>query len=175
MSGSQPAARPLRVAILVLSDKGVRGEREDLSGPALQTWVTAQGCEVPVLDLLPDERPIIAERLVQYCDQQVADVVLTCGGTGVSPRDVTPEATGDVIERLIPGFGEAMRAASLAKSPHALVSRAMAGTRAETLIINLPGSPRAAVENLAAVWSAVPHLVAKLQGDPSDCAAPGQL
>ena len=164
--------RSLRVAILVLSDKGSRGEREDLSGPALRTWVTERGCDVPRLDILPDERPAIGERLVQWCDQRIADVILTCGGTGVSPRDITPEATRDVIGREIPGFGEAMRAASLAKSPHALVSRALAGTRADTLIINLPGSPRAAVENLDAVWSAVPHLVAKLQGDPSDCGAP---
>ena len=164
--------RALRVAILVLSDKGSRGEREDLSGPALRTWVTERGCDVPRLDILPDERPAIAARLVQWCDQRVADVILTCGGTGVSPRDTTPEATRDVIGLEIPGFGEAMRAASLAKTPHALVSRALAGTRADTLIINLPGSPRAAVENLAAVWSAVPHLVAKLQGDSADCGTP---
>jgi len=159
----------LRVAILVLSDKGARGEREDTSGPTLRDWVTDQKCDVTSLEILPDERPQIAGRLKDMCDGKACDVILTCGGTGVSPRDVTPEATRDIMDREVPGFGEAMRAASLAKSPHALISRALAGTRAGTLIINLPGSPRAAVENLAAVWGAVPHLVAKLQGDPADC------
>lgn len=173
MSGRhQQEIKPLRVAVLVLSDKGSRGEREDLSGPALVEYLVGKGHPGAILELLPDEKELIATRLRTWCDEQTVDLILTCGGTGVSPRDVTPEATSEIITRLIPGFGEQMRAASLVKSPHAIISRALAGTRGGTLIINLPGSPRAALENLAAVWTAVPHLVAKLQGDQSDCAAP---
>jgi molybdenum cofactor synthesis domain-containing protein len=168
---SGPAAGSLRAAILVLSDKGSRGEREDLSGSALVRFLAENGCPEAALELLPDERGQIAERLRSWCDQGAFDLILTCGGTGVSPRDVTPEATREVITREIPGFGERMRAASLQKSSHAIISRALAGTRGGTLIINLPGSPRAAVENLEAVWPAVPHLIAKLQGDPDDCGA----
>ena len=167
------ADRPaLRCAVLVLSDKGSRGEREDLSGPALVSCLTEKGCPEPLLSLLPDDRPLIADQLARWCDSGQFDLILTCGGTGVSLRDVTPEATRDVIGMEIPGFGERMRAVSLTKSAHAIVSRALAGTRAETLIINLPGSPRAALENLEAVWPAVPHLIAKLQGDPEDCGTP---
>ncbi len=159
----------LDVAILVLSDKGSRGEREDLSGPALVDFVNSHGACPGNPIILPDEIDMIASRLRTLCDEEKVDVVLTCGGTGVSPRDVTPEATRDVISAEMPGFGEAMRAASMAKSPHAIVSRALAGIRGGTLIINLPGSPRAALENLDAIWQAVPHLVAKLQGDQTDC------
>ncbi len=162
----------MRVAVLILSDKGYRGEREDLSGPALVEFLAGKGHPEAILEILPDEQGMIAERIRTWCDDEVVDLILTCGGTGVSPRDVTPEATREVITREIPGFGEQMRAASLAKSAHAIISRALAGTREQSLIINLPGSPRAAIENLEAVWQAVPHLVAKLQGDSSDCAAP---
>lgn len=161
--------RSLNIAILVLSDKGSRGEREDLSGPALVQFVQDHGSSTAGPEILPDERDLIAGRLTALCDSDKVDVILTCGGTGVSPRDVTPEATRDVISAEIPGFGEAMRAASMLKSPHAIVSRALAGIRGGTLIINLPGSPRAALENLEAIWQAVPHLVAKLQGDQEDC------
>lgn len=169
MSGPATPGRPLRVAVLVLSDKGSRGEREDRSGPALLEFLAAAGHPAASLEVLPDERPLIAGRLRAGCDEQGADLILTCGGTGVSPRDVTPEATRDVVTREVPGFGERMRAASLEKSPHAIISRALAGIRGRTLIINLPGSPRAALENLQAVWPAVPHLIAKLQGDSADC------
>nr|MEE4267685.1 MogA/MoaB family molybdenum cofactor biosynthesis protein [Candidatus Krumholzibacteria bacterium] len=162
----------MRCAVLVLSDKGSRGERVDLSGPALVTYLIEKGCPAPHLALLPDDRPLIADQLARWCDGGGFDLILTCGGTGVSPRDVTPEATRDIITMEIPGFGERMRAVSLTKSSHAIVSRALAGTRAGTLIINLPGSPRAALENLEAVWPAVPHLIAKLQGDPEDCGTP---
>jgi molybdopterin adenylyltransferase len=167
-------SRILRAAILVLSDKGSRGERVDTSGPALRDFLTERGVEVVCLDLLPDTRPVIAEWLTAKADDGSCDLIVTCGGTGVSPRDVTPEATRDVITTELPGFGERMRAASLAKSPHAIVSRALAGLRQGCLIINLPGSPRAALENLEAVWGAVPHTVAKLQGDMTDC-APGDI
>jgi molybdopterin adenylyltransferase len=165
----------LRAHILVLSDKGSRGEREDTSGPALRAFLTSKGVEVSGVEILPDERTLIADRINSLADGRTCDLVVTCGGTGVSPRDVTPEATREVIERELPGFGECMRAASLEKSPHAIVSRALAGIRGSCLIINLPGSPRAATENLAAVWGAVPHTVSKLQGDMTDCAHPGDI
>ncbi len=170
---SHQDSRTLRACILVLSDKGSRGERMDTSGPALAEFLGERGVEVVRLDILSDERDQIADRLTAWADEPLCDLVVTCGGTGVSPRDVTPEATRDVIDRELPGFGERMRAASLEKSPHAIVSRAIAGIRAGCLIINLPGSPRAATENLAAVWDAVPHAVAKLQGDMTDCAPAG--
>ena len=170
MSRGIDKAASLRAAVLVLSDKGSRGDREDLSGPALVEFLAGKGLPHALLEVLPDELDRISERLRSWCDEKVVDLILTCGGTGVSARDVTPEATRDVITREIPGFGEQMRAVSQARSPHAIISRALAGTRGGTLIINLPGSPRAAIENLDAVWPAVPHLIAKLQGDPSDCA-----
>lgn len=161
----------MRCVVLVLSDKGSRGEREDTSGPTLVKMLEDWGYPDATLELLPDDQATIAERLTKYADKDNYQLVLTCGGTGVSPRDVTPEATAQVLERALPGFGECMRAASLEKSPHAIVSRAIAGIRGETLIVNLPGSPKAARENLEAVWPAVPHLVAKMTGDSSDCAS----
>ena len=162
----------LRTGILVLSDKGSRGERVDTSGPALRDFLTAQGAEVVGLKILPDTRALISDRLSSWADERFCDLILTCGGTGVSARDVTPEATRNVISMELPGFGERMRAASFDKTPHALVSRALAGIRGDCLIINLPGSPKAAMENLGAVWGAVAHTVAKLQGDMADCAQP---
>ena len=162
----------LRVVILVLSDRCSRGEREDGSGPALRDWLAAREVTVGGIEILPDDRAVITRFLQDACDGGAWDLVVTCGGTGVSPRDVTPEATLDVIEFELPGFGEAMRRESAQVSSHAIISRATAGVRQRVLIVNLPGSPRAAVENLAAVWPAVPHAVAKIQGDPSDCAAP---
>lgn len=169
-------AKTLNTYVLVLSDKGSRGEREDLSGPALANFLNSQGHHCRPVEILPDEEERIARRLKDLCvvdtSDQALDLILTCGGTGVSPRDVTPEATRQVISQEIPGFGEQMRRASLEKSSHAIISRALAGICGQTLIINLPGSPKAALENLNAVWPAVGHLIAKLQGDPSDCAAP---
>ena len=165
-----PAGRGLRVAVLVLSDRCSAGLRPDLSGPALADWLAARGAAVTGCDVIPDDRDAIAARLEGLCDDGGCDVVLTCGGTGVSPRDVTPEATRAVLDLELPGFAEAMRAASARLTPHALISRAVAGARRGTLVINLPGSPRAAVENLEAVWAAVPHAAAKLRGDPRDCA-----
>jgi molybdenum cofactor synthesis domain-containing protein len=160
----------LNAAILVLSDKGSRGERKDTSGPALEQWLAERDVTVLLTELIPDDRELIEAKLTGWADSNSFDLILTCGGTGVSPRDVTPEATLRVLERIIPGFGEAMRLKSLAKTPHALISRAVAGIRGKSLIINLPGSPKGAVENLEAVWPAVPHAVAKIQGDPAECA-----
>ncbi len=158
----------MRAAILTVSDKGSTGHRTDLSGPALAAFLTARAVEVSTA-IVPDEQPQIAAALRHWADSASIDLILTTGGTGLSPRDVTPEATQQVLHRLIPGFAEAMRAASLAKTPNAMLSRAVAGVRHRTLIINLPGSPAGAVENLAAIWPAIPHAILKLQGDPTDC------
>ena len=160
----------MNVGILTLRDKGSRGEREDQSGPALRAWLEERGATICVTGIIPDELPAIADLLRRWADSGTVDLILTTGGTGVSPRDVTPDATLQVVELTLPGFGEEMRRVSIAKTPHAIISRAVAGIRGRTLIINLPGSPKGAVENIAAVWGAVPHAVAKLQGDPSDCA-----
>ena len=160
----------MKAAILTLSDKGARGEREDRSGPALEAWLAERGVTVLHTEIVPDDLDIIYVKLEGWADSGAFDLILTTGGTGVSPRDVTPDATSKIVEREIPGFGEVMRRTSMEKTPHAMISRAIAGIRNRTLIINLPGSPGGAVENLAAVWPAVPHAVAKIQGDKSDCA-----
>jgi molybdopterin-guanine dinucleotide biosynthesis protein MobB len=160
----------VKTAILVLSDKGSKGERIDQSGPELASWLADRGAEVVRSVLIPDESAQIEATLRDWADSGNCELIVTCGGTGVSPRDVTPEATRKVIDREIPGLGEAMRRASAAITPHALLSRAIAGIRKETLIINLPGSPKGALENLAAIWPAIPHGIAKMKGDPADCA-----
>jgi len=160
----------VKAGILTLSDKGARGERIDLSGPALSDWLRPKGVETARYEMIPDDEGRIAEKLSEWADSGELDIILTTGGTGVSPRDVTPEATMKILDKLIPGLGELMRFRSLVKTPSAAISRAVAGIRGTTLIINLPGSPKGAVENLEAVWDAVPHAVAKIQGDPSDCA-----
>jgi molybdopterin-guanine dinucleotide biosynthesis protein B/molybdopterin-guanine dinucleotide biosynthesis protein len=162
----------MNIRILTLSDKGARGERTDASGPALAAWLTDKGYPVAATEIMPDELELIADRLSSWADRDQTDLILTTGGTGVSPRDLTPDATLRVVERTLPGFGEAMRLRSLQKTPNAIISRALAGIRGNCLIINLPGSPKGAVECLEAVWDAVPHTIAKLQGDQSDCAAP---
>ncbi|MFP5276507.1 MAG: molybdopterin adenylyltransferase [Acidobacteriota bacterium] len=160
----------MKAAILTISDKAHRGEREDKSGPALAAWLKERAVEIVSARTVPDEQEAIAAQLVAWTDSGICDLILTTGGTGVAPRDITPEATRRVLEREIPGMGEAMRAASLGKTPYAILSRAIAGMRGRVLIVNLPGSPGGAVENLAAIWAAVPHAVGKIQGDPSDCA-----
>ena len=160
----------MKVAILTLSDKGSRGERHDLSGPALRDWLAAHDVELACMAMIPDDLEQIVTTLEDWVCRLEPDLILTTGGTGVSPRDVTPEATRRVIERELPGFAERMRQESLKKTPHAIISRAIAGIKGRTLIVNLPGSPKGAVENLAAVWPAIPHAVAKIKGDPADCA-----
>lgn len=160
-----------RIGILTLSDKGARGERVDSSGPLLATLVADLGSVVKTT-IIPDDAATIEETLCSWADGDRLHLILTTGGTGLSPRDVTPEATLRVVDRLVPGMAEAMRAASLAKTPHAMLSRAVVGIRGSTLIINLPGSPRGASENLAVLLPALGHALAKLQGDPADCAAP---
>ncbi len=161
-----------RVAILTVSDRGARGEREDRSGPAVAEAIASlPGAEVVARAIVPDERPQIEAVLCQWVREGV-DLVLTTGGTGMSPRDVTPEATRAVIDREAPGFAEAMRASSLAVTPHAMLSRAVSGLAGCTLIVNLPGSPKAARENLMTIIPALGHALDKLRGDPSECATP---
>jgi molybdenum cofactor synthesis domain-containing protein len=161
----------MRAAILTVSDKGSRGQRIDQSGPALVHWLGERGVEVTTTAIVADEQELIARTLQKWSDDpNSADLIVTTGGTGLSPRDVTPEATLQVLDRTVPGFSEAMRAASLVKTPHAMLSRAVCGVRNRTLILNLPGSPAAAIENLEAVWPAVPHAIRKLQGNMEDCA-----
>ena len=160
----------MNAAILTMSDKGAVGLRTDTSGPALESWLAERGIIILDYKMIPDDIAIIAATLREWSDSNRFDLILTTGGTGVSPRDVTPDATVQVLDRLIPGFGEVMRMKSLEKTPHAIISRAVAGIRGKTLIINLPGSPKGAMENLEAVWPAIPHAVAKIQGDPAECA-----
>ncbi len=162
----------IRAAILTVSDKGSRGERSDQSGAALAAALATRDVEVVATALVADEQPLIASALRKWADTHAADLILTTGGTGLSPRDVTPEATMQVLDRVVPGFSEAMRASSLAKTPFAMLSRAVCGVRRRTLILNLPGSPAGAIENLEAVWPAVPHAIRKLQGDMEDCVPP---
>lgn len=154
----------MRVGILTISDRTWRGEADDLSGAVIAEIVRSElNAEVTHLQVVPDERPKIVEVLCAWCDAGQLDLVLTTGGTGFAIRDVTPEATQAVIDRSAPGFAEAMRAASLRVTPHAMLSRAIAGIRGRTLIINLPGSPKAVRENLAVILPALPHAVELLQ------------
>jgi molybdopterin adenylyltransferase len=156
-----------RFAILTLSDRSSRGERADSSGPALANLIQAHGWSVVRQSLLPDEESAIREMLISWADSGEMDVILTTGGTGFSPHDVTPEATRAVMEREAPGLAEAMRAASLKVTPHAMLSRVVTGIRGKTLIINLPGSPKGAVENLQVILPVLPHAVQLLREDPS--------
>lgn len=159
----------MRAAILTLSDKGSRGERVDESGPALAAWLAERGVQTVRSRVIADEFEQIVAVLTEWADADAAELILTTGGTGVSPRDITPEATLRVVERIIPGLGELMRIRSLEKTPMASLSRAVAGIRSQTLIINLPGSPRGAVENLEAVWPTIGHAVEKIRGGQEDC------
>jgi molybdopterin adenylyltransferase len=163
-----------RAAILTISDKGFRGEREDRSGPVLREILHKAGFFIADFDVLPDDQPLLEQRLRHLADESCLDLVVTTGGTGVSPRDVTPDATLAVIDRPVPGMAEAMRANSLAKTPHAMLSRAVVGIRGQTLIINLPGSVKGAQENMEAVLPALEHALDKIQGDPSDCGNPSK-
>jgi molybdenum cofactor synthesis domain-containing protein len=156
-----------RIAILTVSDRSARGEREDASGPALRKVVEEQGWQVVRQEILPDDLSALRDALIRWADSRQIDVILTTGGTGFSPRDVTPEATLAVAERQAPGLAEAMRAESLKVTPHAMLSRAMAGIRGSTLIVNLPGSPKAAVENLLVIMPVLPHAIQLLSENPA--------
>jgi len=160
------------VGILTISDKGSRGERQDKSGEAIREVLTGMGVSIVNYDMVPDEKHVIVEKLVEWADKDNVDVVVTTGGTGLTTRDVTPEATLAVVDRIVPGFAEAMRAESLKKTPHAMLSRAVVGTRGRCLIVNLPGSPKAVRECLEVVLPALPHAVETLKGQAGECGAP---
>jgi len=155
--------------ILTISDKGSRGEREDTSGPELKAMLIGQGYSVAAYAIVPDEMTAIQETLRSWADEKNIDLILSTGGTGVSPSDLTPEATRPLLDREIPGIGEAMRQASLQKTPNAILSRGIAGIRKQSLIINLPGSKKAARENLEAVLPALQHAIYKIKGGSKDC------
>jgi molybdopterin adenylyltransferase len=158
-----------RAAVITISDKGSRGEREDTSGPLLRSMLETT-YDVSEVLIVPDETEIIAQAIQREIDEKGVDLVVTTGGTGVSVRDVTPEATRMVIERDLPGFAEIMRAESYKITPFALISRALCGIRKGSIIINLPGSPKAAAECLSFVQDAIPHALGKIKGDMEDCA-----
>lgn len=149
----------IRVAVLTVSDRSSKGIREDQSGPLLQKLIRDAGWNVVAVAIVPDEIEEIKIKLLDWCKNGKIHLILTTGGTGFSPRDVTPEATGEVIERETPGIPEAMRSASLKITPHAMLSRAKAGVRGNTLIVNMPGSPKAVQENFEVICPVLPHAV----------------
>ena len=159
-----------RAAIITSSDSGYRGEREDLSGPAIREILEREGYQVVSMEILPDDSIMLGEKMKEISDNDLAELILTTGGTGFSQRDVMPEATEDIIERRVPGIPEAMRAYSMTITKRAMLSRAAAGIRKKTLIINLPGSPRAVRESLEYIIGALDHGIEILTGEASDCA-----
>lgn len=164
--------RKWRTAVITLSDKGYAGEREDKSGPLIKEMVEEQGYEVVDMIVLPDEQKMIEEKLIQLCDEAKMDLILTTGGTGFSPRDCTPEATLAVAEKNAPGIAEAMRYASLQITPRAMLSRSASVIRKETLIVNLPGSPKAVKENLECILPSLPHGLEIMKGMTGECGKP---
>jgi molybdopterin adenylyltransferase len=161
-----PQTIPIRVGVLTISDRSFQGSRPDASGPALEDAVRAQGWTVEKRLIIPDDFQMIRQTLIDWAGSGMVDLVVTTGGTGFSPRDVTPEATREVIDREAPGLAEAMRQVSLKVTPHAMLSRAVSGIRGRTLVVNLPGSPKAALENLEVILPVLPHAVQLLQNDP---------
>ena len=158
----------MRIAILTVSDAGARGERIDTSGDAIVAWATARGAEVVERTLVPDESARIVPVLLTWCDQDLADLVLTTGGTGLSPRDITPEATRVVIEREAPGIAERLRVTSMERFPRAALSRGLAGVRNRSLVVNLPGSPGGVRDALTALDPIVDHAIQIVRGAPTD-------
>ena len=161
---------PWQAAVITLSDKGAAGERKDESGPAIAKRLREAGYEVVEEVLIPDDERVLKQQLMRLCDQRQLDLILTTGGTGCSPRDITPEATLAVADKNVTGIAEAMRAASMRITPHAMISRAASVIRGKTLIINLPGSPRACMENMDVFMDAIPHAMGLLRGEVHDCA-----
>ncbi len=156
----------MRFGVLTISDRSFRGERPDLSGPVLINLITLSGNLVEKNAIVPDELELIQNKLVEWADSGILDVILTTGGTGFAPRDITPEATRSILDRFTPGLDEAMRFNSLKITPHAMLSRAISGIRKKTLIINLPGSPKAATENFQFISPVLEHAINLLQDDP---------
>jgi molybdopterin adenylyltransferase len=164
----------LRVGILTVSDKGARGERADTSGEAIREMLASLEATVEQYEVVPDEREVIASRLRRWADEADLALIVTNGGTGLSPRDVTPEATLGVVERLVPGMAEAMRQEGLKHTPMAVFSRGVVGVRGRTLIINLPGSERGVRQNLACLLPVLPHALEMVRGEAGDHLATGE-
>src|SRR5688572_25631165 len=156
----------IRFGILTLSDRSSRGEREDVSGPALASLIQSENCSVTKSLILPDDETAVRSKLIEWADSDEFDVIVTTGSTGFASRDIAPEATRAVIQKEVPGLAEFMRAESLKKTKHAMLSRAVAGIRRKTLIINLPGSPKGAVENLQMIFPVLSHAVQLLKDEP---------
>lgn len=154
----------IKVAILTISDSCSKGQREDVSGQTIKEALPSNTFEICEYKIVPDEHQSIKEALIFYADQIKADIVLTTGGTGLGPRDVTPEATADVCQKMVPGLAEAMRSEGLKKTKNAILSRAVAGIRGNTLIINLPGSPKGVKESLQIILDVLPHAVEMMHG-----------
>jgi molybdenum cofactor synthesis domain-containing protein len=159
----------VKSGVLTLSDKGAVGERDDTSGPMIQEMLVGIGAEITISRIIPDQEDLISSTLVDWADNKKLDLIITTGGTGVSPTDVTPEATRRVIDKEVPGISEAMRATSLQKTPRAMLSRGISGIRGTCLIVNLPGSLKGARENLAVILPALSHAVYKIKGGTKDC------
>jgi molybdenum cofactor synthesis domain-containing protein len=157
--------------VITVSDKGSRGEREDRSGQEIVSMLKDIGVNIAHSTIIPDEKDKIREILIDCTDRMKLDLIITTGGTGVSPRDLTPDATLEVIDKEVPGMAEAMRRVSAAITPHAMISRAVVGIRGKSLIVNLPGSPKAVRENLTVILPALKHAVEKIRGDDAECAS----
>lgn len=168
----KPKQHSFNCAVVTMSDKGAVGLREDTSGVALQELLAKEGYLLKEYMIIPDSVEIITETLIDLVDTKEIDLIVTTGGTGVAPSDLTPEAMKMVIEKEVPGMAEAMRAASFAITPHSVISRGITGIRKETLIVNLPGSKKAALENIAVILPAIPHALHKIKGEKSDCGQP---
>jgi len=165
----------IRAAVVTLSDRSFRKERPDASGPAVAEMLRSLPAEIAQQVVIPDEIPFIRRALLHLCDALGLDLVVTTGGTGVDPRDVTPDATREILDREVPGMAEAMRADSQKRVPTAMLSRAVVGIRGKTLIVNLPGSPGGARENLAVLLPVIPHAIGKIRGEGGDCVPPRQV
>ncbi len=161
---------PFTFAVLTVSDRCAAGQALDRSGPVIQQLLSGIEWKSTAYQIVPDDRELIQKTLRRWADEEAVDLILTTGGTGLHPRDVTPEATRPLLQREIPGMAEAMRWEGLKKTPHAMLSRGCVGVRGRTLIVNLPGSPKAVRESLEVILPALPHAIRKIQGDPSQCA-----
>ncbi len=164
MEHGRPTDIKIIAAILTISDRSSKGERQDASGPVIREILESINAEIKEYRIIPDEKDIIADAMIELSDTLGVDLIVSTGGTGLAPRDVTPEATLEVIDKRVPGFEEAMRTESMRITPHGMLSRAVAGVRGKTLIINLPGSPKAVKENLSVILAALPHAVEIMRG-----------